>query len=312
MDNIIFSANVVLPLLILMALGYFVRHKGLLDGKSVSQCNGLVFKLFLPVLLFNNVRNSSVEELGAIDLFIFVFIVALSNFIIATIVIMIIEKENPKRGVMIQGIARSNYAIFGIPLVTLLLPDGNVAVASILIAIVIPLYNVASVIVLTCFGTKNANMKQVFLAILKNPLIIATALGMVALFLDISFPSFIETSITNVASVATPFSLFLLGASFELKSVESDFKRILITVLGRLVISPAVALTLGAFWGFRGVELACIMVIFGSPTAVSSFPMAETMGGDGKLAASIVVFTSTFCIFSIFAIIVILKTLQLI
>ncbi len=300
MENIIFSANVVFPLLILMSLGYFTRQKGLLDPKTVLQCNALVFQLFLPVLIFYNVKSSSLSELGSIKLFVFVFAFILVAFIITTIFVVLLEKENPKRGVMIQGIVRSNYALFGIPLVTLLFPDGNIAIASLLIAIVIPVYNVSSVIVLTYFGNKNANIKTILLAVLKNPLIIATFFGIIALFTQVSFPAFLDQSIEDVASIASPFALFLLGASFEFKTIRNQIRQLSISLLGRLVIIPTLAITLAILLGFRNEELGCILVIFSSPTAVSSFTMAQTMGGDGDLAASIVVFTYLMCLYNFY------------
>lgn len=312
MENIIFSANVVLPLLILMVVGYFARSRKWIDKKNVSQCNALVFKAFLPVLLFNNVRASSIDDLSAVKLFTFVLIATVSVFILATLFVVCIEKENKKRGVMIQGIARSNYALFGIPLVTMLFPGEDVAVASILIAIVIPVFNIASVAVLTYFGAKNASVKNILLAIVKNPLIIGTFLGIILLSLDVSFPTAIESALTSIGSIATPFALFLLGASFEFKKIKHKIKEIIISVVGRLVVVPLVVLTIAVLLGFRDMELACIMVIVGSPTAVSSFTMAETMGGDAELASAIVVFTSTFCIITMFIAILIMKSFALI
>ena len=52
MENLILSVNVVLPLFLLMAVGYFTRQIKLYDKKAHAVMNKLVFKLFLPVLLF--------------------------------------------------------------------------------------------------------------------------------------------------------------------------------------------------------------------------------------------------------------------
>lgn len=308
MANIVFAGNVVLPLLVLMILGYFARTKNFIAKETVSQCNTLIFKIFLPVLLFENVRASSLSELNEFNLFVFVFVFLLLAFAVTTFIVIGIEKDNKKRGVMIQGIARSNYALFGIPLFTLLFPDGNIAIASILIAIVIPVVNVCSVIVLTYFGAKTANTKVIILAILKNPLIIATLLGLVALFSQVQFPVFVEESIQDVASIASPFALFLLGAGFEFKRVSLFLRQLSISVLGRLVLLPATALLVAIALGFRNEELGCVMVVFASPTAVSSFTMAESMGGDADLAAAIVVFSSAFCVFTLFLAILVLKS----
>lgn len=312
MENIIFSANIVLPLLILMLAGYITKARNMLDTKSVSQCNSLVFKLFLPILLFSNVRSSSLSNLSSPWVFIYAGTVAISTFIIATIIVCKLEKSNPRRASMIQGMARSNYALFGIPLVTTLFPNDDIVVASILIAVVIPIFNICSVIVLTYFGSEKADIKAILLAVLKNPLIIGTFLGICCLLLNVSFPYFIEQSLSNLASIATPFSLFLLGASFKYGKIREILKQLIFTICCKLVVIPSIALLLAIALGFRGVELGCLMVVFASPTAVSSYTMAETMGADTDLASSIVVFTSIFCIFTVFLAIFLLKSFALI
>ncbi|MFI3207429.1 MAG: AEC family transporter [Clostridia bacterium] len=307
MDNIIFSANVVLPLLVMMTAGYITRRFNIIDDNTTSQCNSLAFKVFLPILLFNNTRNCTIETLTNFSVFIYVIVVIVLLFVIVTIFVIINEKDNKKRGVMIQGICRSNYALFGIPLITLLLPEADLSLASIFIAIVIPLFNIFSVTVLTIFGTGKTDVKSVLLGIVKNPLIIATALGISVMFIDIEFPFVIENSLTQLGDIASPFALFMLGARFDFKQISRIKKQLTIACLGRLIIVPAVVLSIAVMLGFRSVELACMMVIFGSPTAASSYTMAEKMGGDGDLASSIVVFTSVFSIITVFATIYILR-----
>ncbi len=312
MTNLIFTANVILPLLTLMALGYAARRRGMIDLSTVTQCNALVFKIFLPMVLFSNMRTSTLSTLQAVDFFVFVIIFILLAFALALVFVLLFEKENKKRGVMIQGMVRSNYALFGIPLIALLFPNDDIALASLLIAIVIPMFNVGAVIVLTCFSEKQGNAKNALVGILKNPLIWATFLGFLCLVYDVQFPSFIETSITNLASIATPLALFILGARFEFKRILGNRTQLAIVVSTRLVILPILATTAAALMGFRGVELGCIMVLSASPTGVSSYTMAELLGGDGDLAAAIVVFTSALCIFTLFIGIFIVKSLQLI
>ncbi len=312
MENIIFSANVVLPLLLLMAVGYVARQRKMLDGKTASVFNSIAFSIFLPCLLFNNVRYSDVALLDNAPLFTFIIIGSLSSFGLATLFVLWVEKENFRRGVMIQGLARTNYSLFGIPLLTMLMPDEDTAVAAILIAVIIPIYNIVSVVVLTYFGSKTANLKSILLGIAKNPLIIATLGGLLFLVQGWSLPAPIDTALFNLGSIATPLSLFLLGASFEFNKLHAILKQTIITVTGRLIVIPAIALTTAALLGFRGVELACILIAFASPTAVSSFPMAEKLGGDSHLASSVVLFTSSLCTFSLFLFILILKSLALI
>ncbi len=311
MENIIFSANVVLPLLLMMAVGYVVRQLKWISGTEAIHFNALAFQIFLPALLFNNVRNSSLESLSNVRLFAFVIIGSLAAFAIAALVVPYIESENPRRGVMIQGIARTNYSLFGIPLLSMLMPEADIGIASILVAVIIPIYNIVSVIVLTCYGSGKANFKNICINLVKNPLIIATLSGIVFLLNGWTLPTAVDSAFLSMGNVATPLCLFLLGANFEFKKLNAVLKQTVITVIGRLIVVPAIALGLAIALGFRGVDLACIMIVFSSPTAVSSYTMAEKMGGDAPLASAVVIFTSFLCIFSLFFIILILKTFAL-
>ena len=67
-----------------------------------------------------------------------------------------------------------------------------------------------------------------------------------------------------------------------------------------MVIIPLLAMPAAVLLGFRGVDLAAIMAFFCSPTAVSSFTMAQQMGADGELAAQLVALTSVMSLFTIF------------
>ncbi len=307
MENIIFSANVVMPLMIVMLVGFFSRRINIIDDRTSSQCNSLAFKVFLPILLFNNARNATMESVTSWEIFVFVAVMITIIFAIVIFIIVKIEKDNAKRGVMIQGICRSNYALFGIKLVELLFPNENLSIASMLIVVVIPIFNIYSVAVLTYFGAKKANFKNILIGIVKNPLIIATLSGVAVMFAGIEFPFIIDKSLLNLGDIASTFALFMLGAGFDFKQITRVKKQLALVCVSRLVIVPAIVLSIAVLLGFRSIELACLMVVFASPTAASSYTMAEKMGGDKDLASSVVVFTSILSIVSIFGIILMLK-----
>ena len=80
-------------------------------------------------------------------------------------------------------------------------------------------------------------------------------------------------------------------------------------MLGRLVVMPVVCLLGAVALGIRDMSLATLIAVFASPTAVSSYPMAQQMGGDSDLAAGQVVFTTAFSIITVFLIIFAFKEL---
>ena len=124
--------------------------------------------------------------------------------------------------------------------------------------------------------------------------------GILFLLLKIQLPEVLMSPVLQLKSVATPLALVVLGASLHLEQVKGNKRNLIIVVLGRLLLVPAAVLLPAAALGFRGIELITLLGIFASPTGVSSFTMAQQMGGDGELAGEAVVFTSLFSLFSMF------------
>ena len=311
MENLILSVNVVLPLFLLMAAGYVCKVLKLYDMKSHAVMNKLVFRLFLPVLLFKNIYTTNLSAGIDWKVFIFATISVLLMFGLLFAVIPLIEKENRRRGVLIQGIARSNFVLFGIPMAEMLC-DGNLAVTSLLVAVIIPMFNVLAVVALEVFRGGKINGKKILIGIAKNPLIISSLLGLLFLLLDVRFPTAIDKAISDLSGIATPFALFLLGGAMEFSKVGKNLRPLLIGVVGKLIAMPAIFVTAAVLCGFRGIELVSMMVLFMSPSSVSSYTMSQQMGADGELAGQQVVFSTAFSILTIFLIVFVMKNLGLI
>ncbi len=312
MSELLFAANTVMPLLLLMSVGFATRKIGLLNDGLVKGINQLIFKLFLPVNLFMSVLNTPYDTKIEGKEFFFAFFGLIVLFGALMLVVPRLEKDKAKVGVLIQGMGRANYAFFGIPLVAMLFPGQDTSLAALLVTVTVPVYNVMSVIALSAFSGGKVNMKKILLNIVKNPLIISSLLGYACWMLKVQLPSYLSTTLGDMAKVATPLALFTLGGAITLQSAFRHKKQLLLGVLGKLVFAPVVFLTVAVLMGIRGVGLACMLITFGAPTAVSSYPMAQQMGGDGELAAEIVAMTSVCSILSTFLFVFLLKTMAFI
>jgi predicted permease len=173
-------------------------------------------------------------------------------------------------------------------------------VASLLIAIIIPIFNFLAVIVLEIFRGGNIDIKKIIKGIVTNPLILGCFAGIAAMLFQIRLANVLEKTINDLSNVATPLALVILGASFRFDKIKEYTKQLLIGVIGRLILVPGIFLPIAIELGFKNIELASIMVLLTSPTATSSFIMAEQMGGDGELAGQLVIFTSAFSIITMF------------
>ncbi|MDO5517979.1 MAG: AEC family transporter [Clostridium sp.] len=309
MENLILSFNVVTPLFINIAFGYFIKRIRLIDSNTLKVMNNVTFKTFLPLLLFYNVYKTKLD--GTIDarLMIFAPSAIFLACVLGTMVILVLEKENKRRGVLIQSIFRSNFVLFGLPVVISLFGDESAGVTSMLIAVIVPMFNFLAVIILEIFRGGKIDIRKIVQGIITNPLILSSMLGLILLFLNVRLPYFIEKSINDISKIATPLALIILGGSFEFSQVSGNIKQILIGVIGKLIVVPIIFVPIAIKLGFRHIELATLMIMLTAPTAVSSFTMAEQMDGDGELAGQLVVFSSAVSVFTIFIWVFIIKQL---
>ena len=301
MQNFLISFNVVFPIFLMMVLGFFLKKINIMNDATVKQVNNVIFRVFLPLMIFKNVYESDINSVFDPKLIGFAAVSVIALVITLFLIIPLIEKDDKKRGVLIQGLFRSNFVIFGLPVTEALCGSGASGSASVLVAIIIPIFNFTAVITLEAFGDKKAGIKKVIKGIVTNPLIIASVIGLVISFIGFKFPSVVEKSISSISGITTPLALIMLGASINFKAVKGNLKQILIGVLGRLVLVPAIFLSLAVFvFGFRGNDLAILLTLFASPAAVSSFTMAQQMGGDDELAGHLVMFGTTACVVTVF------------
>lgn len=309
MENLMISANAVLPMCLVMALGYGTRRLGWLRREEISTINKIAFRIFLPCLLYYNIYCSDLS--GSFDPLLMAYAVGgvLLTFGLALGYTLLTEKLPERRGVLIQGMFRSNYVIMGIPVTTALLGADQLGTVSILIAVIVPLFNMLAVVVLEVFRGQKPKPLHILGQIAKNPLVIGSVLGILTLVAGIRLPHILEQTIQSVSAIASPLQLFLLGAFFQFSGLKT-YRRELVTVsIAKLIVSPGLFLGLGALLGFRGVAFVSLIGIFASPTAVNSFTMAQQMGGDAELAGDIVVTTSAASILTMFFWIFLFKSL---
>ncbi len=318
LSNLTYSVNAVLPIFILVILGYLLKRFRFLSDEFCEVSERVVFKIALPIMLFQEVAKSSLEVIGDMRLILFCVITVTAAFLVTTLLSLVFIKDVSKRGAFIQGMCRSNFAILGVPIADNMFGDAGTQIIAIVMPFVILMFNSYSVIILSLFSSdadKKLNKKSV-LGILKNivtnPLIIGVVLGLPFMLFGWDMPVVADKSLTYLNHLCTPLALMSLGANFKPADMKGRIGYAVTSALGKTVLLPGIMVTIAAFVGFRGPSLGVVLVLFGAPTAVSSYIMAKKMKNDGELAAQILLLTTLLCIFTIFVGIFILKTLQLI
>ena len=315
MENIIVSFNVIAPVFFLMVLGYLmVNYTSLADRKLTKQAKAIVFKIFLPCLLFYNVYQSDIgaEIHSRIKLCIWAAGGLLILFVLLCLIVPKVVKQENQQGVVIQGIFRSNYVIFGVAVVQNMYGVKSTTTAAILSAILVPMYNFLAVVALSIFGEKReTDWKKIILDIVKNPLIISSVLGIIFSLLGIRLPTAVDTTVQDLAKLSTPIAFMILGGDLDFSKVRGNLKVASVVLTIKLVILPLIMIPMIVMMGYRDADLLSGLLAYQTPVAVSSYIMAQQAGADGQLAGQLVVFSSVLSIFTLFVTILILRTIGL-
>ena len=298
-----------------MVLGYLlVNYTSLADRKLTKQANAIVFKIFLPCMLFYNVYQSDIgaEIHSRIKLCIWAAGGLLILFVLLCLIVPKVVKQENQQGVVIQGIFRSNYVIFGVAVVQNMYGVKSTTTAAILSAILVPMYNFLAVVALSIFGEKReTDWKKIILDIVKNPLIISSVLGIIFSLLGIRLPTAVDTTVQDLAKLSTPIAFMILGGDLDFSKVKGNLKVASVVLTIKLVILPLIMIPMIVMMGYRDADLLSGLLAYQTPVAVSSYIMAQQAGADGQLAGQLVVFSSVLSIFTLFVTILILRTIGL-
>ena len=310
LEKLVLCLSAIVPLLLVVALGYASKRAGLIREQDVPRANKWAFSVFMPLMCFYNIYSSDLSSALRPELILFTVCAIAAVYGLSVLFTVRAVKEREKRSAVIQGLFRSNYVVLGLPLAAGLTNGGDIGVAAVLGAVVVPVFNVLAVITLETYNGRRPDRKKLLLSILRNPLILGSLAGVLFLALGIRLPEILEKPVRDLGKAASPLMLFLLGAFFSFKILGGSSTYLAEVCLGRLVIIPALVLSCAAALGFRGIELISLLAVFASPTAVASFTMAEQMGADANLAGGIVVMTSSFSAITLFGWSFLLKMLN--
>ena len=312
MESFLVAVNAVMPFLIYISFGYGVRMSGLVDEAFMNKLNKLIFRAFFPILMFNNLYK--VEPVFTLDgrlVAVGVGSVLLLELILVFLVPKFV-KGNPQRGVVIQAIYRSNFVLFAIPLTTSLFGETGSVLASMMVAIVIPIYNVTAVIILELFHGGKSDIRVLVKNVCTNPLILGALVGFIFFMLQIKLPACIDETAAQFADLTTPLALFVLGGTLHFSAVRGNLKYLVPSLTVKMVFLPAVITALATAMGFGNLERFVLFTMYATPVATASYSMAQNMGGDGELAGQFVVISTAVSIVTIFLWVLFFKTMGMI
>lgn len=312
-DNLIYCLNATMPIFILMVIGYLFRRYNIISETFTKEMNTFVFKIALPILVFNELSKEDFADVWDTGFVLFCFFAtAISIMILA--VICALSRKITDKAEFIQASFRSSAALLGVGIVINLY--GNAGYVPLMIVGAVPLYNITAVVLLSVLkpgGNEKLSsdvIKKTLKGIITNPIIIGIIVGFLWSIIGIKMPFVLEKTTIYIGNLATPLGLMALGASLDFKSVGEKVETVILATIFKLVGFCILFIPIAIYLGYREDKLLAILIMLGSPTTVSSFVMAKSMGHDGQTSAGTVMCSTMFSAFTLTLWLFILKTLN--
>jgi predicted permease len=312
MTELMFSLNATVPVFLLILLGFIICKIGIINDDFIKIANKFNFTITLPALLFKDLSSTDLSKNLDVNYILFCAIITSICFWGIWLLARLFIKDKTIIGAFVQASFRGSAAVLGIAFIQNIY--GNSSIAPLMIIGTVPLYNIYSVIVLTTESNNGSkkSIKTTAINVLKNPIIISILAGLIFSALNLDFPLIIDKTINNVAAMASPLALICIGGAFKGLSAVSSIKPTLIATSIKLMILPALFLPIAVYFGYTDEKLVALIVMLASPTTPSCYIMAQTMGNDENLTASIVVVATLLSSVTLTILVYILKSLALI
>jgi len=301
LSDLLFSLGIVMPLFMVLLLGFGLKRINMIGDAFAAGGNKLMFYIGLPVIIFRSIYRADIRELFdprfVTAMLVITVVTASAVWLSATPLI----KDKPVRGAFVLSSFRGNQAFLGIPLMTLLAGEAGLIRATMVVTFVLPVANVLSILLLasTCGKDKKITPGGVMLTIVKNPIIITTALGLGLVLPGIRLPVIIDDSLGYIADMATPLALLCIGASMKFTGFDKKFKYAMWGSFVKIILLPIAFAGAGYLLGFRGYDLAAMTIMGGVPSAIAGYSMVVEMGRDGYVAGTIVIISTLLSAFTL-------------
>ncbi len=320
MDNLRYSLNAVLPLLMLIAAGQVFVRLNIASSRFFQEANRFVFKVSMPLLLCRNIYRTDFSAVLDPPLILFGLGSVVLVAMVSSLITPFFVKDRASTGTIVQALFRGNFSLFGLPLAINLFGQEGAAPTTMMIAFTVPVFAILAVVFLSIHSPQREQapgglikrVLPVLWDIVKNPLILGSFAGLIINILPTTLPGFVDKAIADIGALAVPLSLIVLGSQFDFSQLKGRIKLASTVAVIRLTLVPLAMVSLAVLAGFRDVRLGTIYVLFASPTSVASYVMARDMNSDHVLAGQIIILTALLCGLTLFGGIYILKTLTLI
>ncbi|MBE6969457.1 MAG: AEC family transporter [Ruminococcaceae bacterium] len=296
MDSLVLSIEIVFPTIAIMMFGWFLNRIGCFSKEFVKGGTWFSFNIAVPMAIFMSLQG---RDLGAFfnpALVIYMVLGLTVSSLLLTWIVPLFVKDRPRAAAMAQAMFRANFSVQGLPMLTKTYGAENIAPGAVTFPFLVVANNVLGTLMYVLLIPEQGGgaVKKALKKLIKNPLIIGSAAGVLAAVLKLPLAGVVLDTVNQIGRIGTPLILVCLGAEIDFGNLRRNLRYTLPTTFVRLVVVPGLLTLVGALLGFRGIELGTIYLFNASCTVVAGYVIAAAMGGDTAIAAESLGLTALF------------------
>ena len=242
----------------------------------------LIYFVLFPALLFNSIAKSKIDFVAASPALKTAVVIVLVGIALAWLARPIFKPTERTFASGFQTAFRFNSYI-GLAIAGRLHGEAGIAAFGIIIGLVVPMCNFASV-----WALAKHSEASLWKELVKNPLILATVGGVLYSLSGLPLPEVAQMLISRMGAASLACGLLCVGAALELKNVGKNAGLISYFTAVKLIAMPVAAILTARALGVTGVFFDMVILLAALPTATSAYVLAVRMGGDGPLVAQAV------------------------
>ena len=258
-DNIVFTANIVAPVFLIIGVGYFAKKRKIINEVFVDVTSRLVFQISLPVFIFLEISELDLSQVFNVDQILFITLSTIITYLLIWAGTTPFIKNPEDKSAFIQGAFRGNYAIVGLALISNLFGNDALGKATLILAFLLPVYNVLAVIVLTVPKHQGKiNFISMFREIILNPLILAVVFALPFSYFKLKLPEIFITTGNYFADLALPLALVGIGGSLNIENLKRASTLAFSSSIIKIVALPLILTVAAIILGYRNDDLGTV------------------------------------------------------
>ncbi|MBJ6611645.1 MAG: AEC family transporter [Candidatus Thiothrix moscowensis] len=277
----------IFPVFILLMLGNVARRSAFLDEHFWVQAEKVTYYILFPALLVEHLAKAEVDFASAGWLLLLAGVVPLLASLLCFLFAPWLRLNGADFTSFFQGSIRFNTYI-GLAVMAVALPAPALTLAAIIVAVMIPLVNLLCIAVFARYTHGQVRPVAILLSIVRNPLIMASVIGIILNVLPFSLPDMLWSVVGKLGQMALPLGLLAVGAGLRLQALRESGKTLLWAALIKLVLLPALVFVLCSLLQIPPLDRAVLVMFAALPTASSAYILARQLGGNAAMMAVLI------------------------